>query len=271
MFAIPLALALLFGVPLQSAAPQRTELTPEQLEQVREKQESFRQAAIQINQLAGNIHSEADAREFVDTVAERLSGKDLTSWTARGIRHRVARAEYQAVSDPSRLIPERRIVELWNQYVRELDAPEETLITVAELHNLRDAMYTSARYLWKREDVPQSMWTAPEIYAVGTDGKVASGCRAIEALKIFHDMFNTFQLVQSARERVGKGILVSDEFKRREQDPKPRLKSVQSSHLGISSQANPLISAELRYVQAHGERDYQHLLERLFAELFPED
>jgi hypothetical protein len=270
MIAIPLAVVLLFAAPQQSVPQQQSELTPQQrLEEARKKYEPLRQAAIHVNELAENVHSEADARDFVDAVAERLTGNQHQSWTTRGIRHRVAHAEYKAVSDPAQLIPEQRIVSIWNEYVRELDAPEETLVTVAELHNLRDAMYTSSQLMWKREGFTQQFWTIPNVYAVDADGKIASGCRAVEALKIFHDMFYFFQTVQGARERVLKGVLVSDLTRQREQGgTRPQ---VVNSQLSASRKTNPVLAAENRYVQAHGERDYRRLLERLFAELFPAD
>jgi hypothetical protein len=271
MIAIPLAAALLFAAPQQSVPQQPSDLTQQQrLEQAREKYEPMRQAAIHLNELAGNIHSEADARAFVDSVAERLTGNQHQSWTTRGIRHRVAHAEYIAVSEPAQLIPEQRIVDIWNQYVRELDAPEATLVTVSELHNMRDAMYTGSRSLWRREGFTQQFWTIPNLYAVDADGKVASGCRAVEALKLFHDMFYFFQNVQRARERVAKGVLVSDLARQREQHGPPTPQVVKSQ-LSASRDTKPVLAAEIRYVQAHGERDYQRLLERLFAELLPTD
>jgi len=273
MNAIPFAVSLiLISIAAQQDVPQQQQPDPAQQQKIaeaREQYEAGRQAAIRVDKLAGNIHSEDDARVFVDAVAQRLTSDQLQMWTTLGIRHRVAHAEFEAVSNPSRLIPEQRIVDLWNQYVRELDAPEETLVTLAEVHNLRDAMSTSNRYIWNKDGFPQSLWTVPSIYALGADGKVANGCRAVEALKIFHDM-SRFQNLQAARERVQKGILASDLMKQRAQDPKPKPQSVQS-HLAISKSANPLLTAEYRYVQAHGERDYQRLLERLFAQLFPAD
>jgi hypothetical protein len=271
MIAIPLALALLFAAPQQSAPQQPSELTQQQrLEQAREKYEPTRQAAIHVNELAGSIRSEADARAFVDAVAERLTGNQHQSFTTRGIRHRVARAEYLAVSDPSQLIPEQRIVDIWNEYVRELDAPGETLVTAAELHNMRDAMYTGSQSMWKKEGFTQQFWTIPNVYAVDVDGRVANGCRAVEALKIFHDMFYFFQNVQAARERVQKGILVSDLARQRKQDATPRPQVVKAQ-LSASRDTKPVLAAEIRYVRAHGEGDYRHLLERLYAELFPSE
>ena len=290
MIVIPLVAVLLLGAPQQAdpsppgprqlqADPSQPQWTPEQREQIRQKQEQFRRQheparkrAIHINELAGNIHSEADARAYVDAVAEELTGHRHMSWTTRSIRHRVAHAEYQAVTNSSQQIPEERIVDVWNEYVREIDAPAETLLTVAELHNLRDAMYTSAsRLMWKPE-FGQSIWTMPNIYALGADGKVASGCRALEALKIIHDMHDIFPVVLSARARVRKGVLVSDLIKNREEHLTPVGKSVLTvGGLHATIGFNSVEPFAYRYQQDHGEHAYQQLLRRLFAELFPAD
>lgn len=164
MIVIPLLVALFLGPPPQSDPTQQPyKLTPEQMEQARQKYEPTRLSVVHVNDLAGNIHSEADARVLVDAVAERLTGNQHQSWTTRSIRHRVAHAEFEAVSDPLRLIPEQRVVDVWNEYVRELDAPAEALITVAELHNLRDAMYTSSQAMWKRDGLSQTFWTVPDV------------------------------------------------------------------------------------------------------------
>ena len=242
--------------------------TPEELELARQKYEPIRQAAIHLNDLAGNIHSEADARAFVDAVGERLAGQDLPNWTTNDIRRRVAHSEYEAVADSSRLIPEQNIVNVWNEYVRELDAPEEALVTVAEFHNLRDATLTSSKFLWNKHEGMQSFWTIPNLYAVDADGKVATGCRAVEALKILHDMFYLFQNVHSARERVQKGVLASDLARPREKDGSAR-PPVTRAQLMVLPQQNLVQPAANRYLQAHGERDYVRLLERIFEELFP--
>jgi hypothetical protein len=266
MIAIPLVMLFLFGAPQESTKPPH--LTSQQIQaQGNERYEAYRQAAIRINELAGSIHSEADARAFVDAVAEREAGDQLLWWATTNIRHHVAQAEYDAVSDPSKLIPEQRIVNVWNEYVRELNAPEETLVTVAEVHNLRDASYTSSHHMWRNEKFPQSLWIMPNIYAVGKDGKVANGCRAVEALRIVYDMSRFFQNLQAARERIRKGVLVSDLF-RQEQEWSPRAPTAKS-HLASATNTSPVRLAEYRYAQAHSDGDYQHLLQRLYAELFP--
>jgi len=274
MILIVFAATFLLGAPQQpDPSPQsdpvrHSQATPEQLEQARERYEPIRQAAIQANELAGNIHSESDARAFVDAVAERLIGQEHPSWTTLSIRHRVAHAEYEAVTDTSRLIPEQTIVNVWNEYVRELDAPDEALVTVAEVHNMRDAMYSISKSMWKRESFPKSLWTIPNVYALDPEGKVAGGCRAVEALKILNDMFFRFQNVRSARARVQKGLLVSDSARQRERDGSAR-PPVTRAQLMVNANQNPVPPAATRYLQAHGESDYVRLLERLFEELFP--
>jgi hypothetical protein len=261
---IPLALLLLFVAPQQ---PLHQQPEPELQRRAAEVREDTRQAAIHINDLADNIHSEADAQAFVDAVAERFTSDQFQSWMTRAIRQRVAHAEYQAVSNPAQSIPEQHVVDVWNTYVRELDASEETLATVAEIHNLRDGMYTATQSVWKKGG--QQLWTIPGIYAVGADGKVAGGCRAVEALKIFHDLSFSFQNLQGARERVQKGILASDSIRQRDKNSAPRPQQVRGE-LRATRDANPVRLAEIRYVQAHGELDYQRLLSRLFEALFPE-
>jgi hypothetical protein len=271
MFAISLALLFLIGSPQESLPQQSDSALSQRLAEAQQLREATRQAAIHINDLAGRIHSEADAQAFVDAVAERFTSDLLQSWMTRSIRHRVARAEYEAVSNPANLISEQRVVNIWNEYVRELDAPEETLVTAAELHNLRDASFTMNKRMWKKDQFPQSLWTMPDVYAVDAEGKVARGCRALEALKILHDMSFSFQSVLGARNRVQKGILVSDMVRQSRQDAAPRPQPAQMhGELKATRNENPVRLAEYHYVQAHGERDYQRLLQRLFAELLPE-
>jgi hypothetical protein len=270
MNGIPLALLLLLATP-QVPDKAADVASQQSQESGRARYEAYRQASIHANELAGNIHSEADARAFVDAVAEQLTGHRYLFWTALGIRHRIARAEYATVSDPSRLIPEKLIVDVWNEYAREIDAPEESLVTVAELHNLRDGMYYSNRVLWKKQH--ESFWTMPDVHAVDEDGKVANGCRAVETLKIIYNLHEFYQNLLSARERVQKGVLVSDlaAQRQREQSAASQPKPVARAQLRAVANQNPVRLAANRYQQEHGEDAYQQLLKRLFNELFPKE
>lgn len=79
--------------------------------------EHHRQTAIEINDLAGRIHLEADANALVDKIAAPLADTLPPARVTRGILKRVAHAEYEAASKPLRLIPEQRSVDVWTEYV----------------------------------------------------------------------------------------------------------------------------------------------------------
>ena len=182
----------------------------------------------------------------------------------RGINQRVAKAEYQSARGPANRIPEQRIVDVWNQYVREIGAPEETFVTAAEIHNMRDAERTVALLLWARDN--QTIVDDADIYAVGTDGEVADDCRAIEAIRVIHDL-DRFQNLRSARDRVRRGVLVSEQVKNRVAGSTQQREA--SVLLAAHADDNPVRSAERRYLQEHGSLAYDQLLNRLFDELFP--
>jgi hypothetical protein len=267
MYVLSFVLVFAFVFPQQN--------NPTSDEQMRIRQEAnraseeARQQAIQLNELAGHIGSEAEARTIVDAVAKMFEKELPPAWAKRSVRQRIARAEYESAAGSSRLITEQRIANVWNEYVREIDAPEEALITTAEIHNIRDARYVGGQLLWER-DVNRSIWTIPNVVAIGPDGKVAYGCRALEAVRLIYELDNMFDNVRNARERVQKGIVVSDELKKRLENPQARENVKQSASLQVGIDTNPLRPAEQRYVREHGFIAFNRLLERLYNQLFPE-
>jgi len=277
-----LAVLLALAIPQQTGVPpsptavasqtadtskaQRPHLDKDKFfQQAMKRREIMRQAAVRLNDLATSIHSEQDARVFIDAVADALWGKHLFGWTTRRIRYRVAHAEFGAVSDAARAIPEQRIVDVWNEYVREIDAPEEELVTVAEIHNMRDGMYVFDQHSWEQKI--QSIWTVPSIHALDADGKLADGCRAIEALKIIHSLYFEPESLPFARERVQQEYLPSQSVGL--ERTKAPMKS--GGVLVGRSYSNPIQTADRRYLQNHGDLDYDRMLMRLFDELFPKE
>jgi hypothetical protein len=106
----------------------------------------------------------------------------------------------------------------------------------------------------------------PNIYAGGGDGKVADACRAIEAIRVISDLYRFPQNLRSARDRVKRGVLVSEQVKNRPADASPQRKG---GVLLAAHEENPIRSAERRYLQEHGSLAYDQLLKRLFDKLFP--
>jgi len=264
MFLYWLMFALVFGYP-QQESPKPEELTAARRE-AGHRYERFRQESIRVNELAAHISSEADARAYVDGVADMFADSLPPSWATRGIRERIAHAEYEAVSDPLRQIPERRIADVWNKYVREIGASEEALVTAAEIHTMRDATFAVAEVMWSR-GTNQTAWTMPNIFAVGADGRVAQGCRAVEALRVIHDLDQLFDNLRGARERLRQGTVASDAIKKSLENTNANQKT--TARLTARVDTNPLRSAEYRYVHEHGADHLNQVLEMLFEELFP--
>jgi hypothetical protein len=229
--------------------------------------EQHKQAAIRINELAGRIHSEADASIFVSEIAGLFARELPPAWASGSIRQRVAQAEYESVRNPVTLIPEQRIVDVWNQYAKEIGAPDEAIVSVVEIHNMRDGSYTVAQLMWERGQ--QTIWTMPNVYALGPDGKVADGCRALEALRVIHDLDGLFQNLRGARDRIQRGIVPSEEIKKRVGESTPKPHSI--VRLEAHADTNPIRPAEQRYMQEHGSVAYDQLLARLFDGLFPRE
>ncbi len=264
MFLYWLVFTLVFGYPQQESSK-----TEEQVAAQRQASllfERHRQAAIRMNELAAHINTEADARAFVDEVADMFADSLPPAWVTRGIRERIAHAEYEAVSDPLRQIPEQRIADVWNKYVREIDAPEEAIVTAAEIHSMRDATLATAQVMWSR-GTNQTAWAMPNIFAVGVDGKVAEGSRAIEAIRVLYDLDNLFDNLRSARERLRKGIVASDAIKKSLENAKSNQKT--TARLVARTDNNPLWPAENKYAREHGAVHFGQLVEMLFEELFP--
>jgi hypothetical protein len=287
MIAIPLLALMLIGAPQESATattsappvaatPQRLQLAPEQQKQIKQKMEQFkasrepeRKEAIRINDLAAAIKSEADARKLVDAVAEQLTHHRHLLWAAQSYRHRVAHAEFKAVSDPTQLIPEQRIVDVWNEYAREIDAPEEALLTPTELHKFRVTDIHFSQHNWQ-VDMTRSIWSMPNIYATDGAGGPADGCRALEALKLIHNLHEQFFRMHFDRQNVGNDFNSADGLRTRPGTTIVLGQLVASSNLKSQPYRNPIPAAAARYQQEHGSHEYDQLVKRLFDELFPQ-
>jgi hypothetical protein len=219
----------------------------------------YKQAVIHANDLAGRIHFAADAINYVSAISFLFPRELDPAWANAGIRSQLASAEYESASNVAKLIPEQRLADVWNQYVCEIGAPNGAIVTPAEIHNIRDLNLTGAQSTWTADRATR--WTLPNMYATGSDGRVAAGCRAVEALRVIYDLNSFFPLI-SARERISKGIVPSEEARKPKSDGTGRI----VIHGGP---VNPMDSARQGYIRKHGWQAYDQLLTRLFNELFP--
>lgn len=114
-----------------------------------------------------NIHSPADAETYINAI---LAKHHIDAATVSGLaplEHRLAAAEYASLTDPSKRIPEARIVDAFNQLMDDWGAEPWTRIAVADFHRFHRI---KAGIL-----IPYSV-------SRNSDGTVADSCRPIEAL-----------------------------------------------------------------------------------------
>jgi hypothetical protein len=209
--------------------------------------------AEQLNVFASTIQTPADARRLVDFLAGLFSDALPPAWTVGAILGQIAQAEFAAVSDAQRLIPEGRLAEAWNAYVVTVHAPDECLVTSTEVYNLRDSFLALGRLSWDRGS--RNIWAVPSIYATQPDGRLASGCRAVESIRIVWDLANMPDNLKAARERVIKGVLVSDQL--RAQQTKPTA-SGGSAHVEARVFNNPVEVAARQYIKDNGVAAYSN-------------
>lgn len=226
--------------------------------------EMHRQQAIRMNEIAGHITSPQDARRLVDTIARMFADVLPPGWVTRGIRKQIAQVEYESATNPAKLIPEQQVADAWNRFIAEIGAPDESRVSAEEIHYLRDGTYTTARLVWPRNEV-QTIWAMPAIYAAEPDGRVADGCRAIEAIRILDDLAYQPENLQWARERARKGILFSEVIRQEQKQP-PRAGRSYGRVVIQTAPPNPVMIAGTRYVQERGEPAMARAVEQLLSD-----
>jgi hypothetical protein len=264
-----LPICFLSAQPPDMQAPQPPNLkgfrqpSAEELRKAAELRKRMRIQAIAINDLAGHIETRDDARKLVDLVGGYFSRGLSRGWRTRWLRKRAARAEYESAAEGA-LIPDQRVADAWNSYLEKIGAPREYYVNAEEIHTLRDMKYVSSQVLWARGS--QSVWTISKIYAVGPDGKVAKGCRAVEAVNLLWQLGNQPEILEGVRELNRKGERWSDMVKNPSKPPKPG--TVKSYLRAAVRPPNPLQQAANRYMDEHGARALNRAIESLLSELF---
>jgi hypothetical protein len=236
------------------------------MRQISEPWRRMRARANEINDLASHIQSKNDAHKLIDLVAAEFSKELPPKWATRSIRNRIARAEYESAFDPGSLIPEQHVADAWNDYLQKIGAPQESYVTAAEIHTLRDTYYITSQLSWARGN--QNIWTVPNIYAIGQDGKVANGCRAIEVLNILWQLANQPEALEDTRELIKKGGLWSDMFKNPSKPPIPGAEKGSATFRVAQRPPNLVEQAALHYAHDNGFRALNRAIQGLLQDLF---
>ena len=220
-----------------------------------------RDHAIVIDYVASRIQSPDEARKLVDLVAAEFSDEMPKRWASRSIRERVALAEYKSATDPGSLIPEQRIADVWNDFVTKIGAPKETMLNAAEIHYARDAQYVSAQLSWT--NYGKNIWSVPGVFALGPDGKIAKGARALEAIRLLWNLSNNDDFA-GTHKQVEKGVLLSDLYPHPDRLIPP---SQRSGTMMAGIVSFPVQGAAMQYMRNHGVRAFDRQIESMLKEL----
>jgi hypothetical protein len=136
------------------------------------------------------------------------------------------------------------------------------MLTAADVHYLRDAQYVSARIFWSRDE--QNIWTIPGIFAVGPDGKVAQGSRALEAIRLLWLLGNNEDDFPNIHLATQKGVLLSDLLQQQAKPGAPAQRGYVTFRTNVSY---PIQQAAFRYQRDHGARALNRAVEDLLKNL----
>jgi hypothetical protein len=118
-----------------------------------------------IDELGAHVQTEGDAKAYVEALVKRWGTEEAPHLPE--FEERLARAEYLAVHNPEKLIPESQVAQVFNRLMDEWQMPEWTRISAPELHEFR---------------LPYAMSTYPKSVARLPDQSIAPSCRPTEAL-----------------------------------------------------------------------------------------
>lgn len=147
---------------------------------------NLRDQTLRLNDLATSIHTVDDAHRFIDAIADLFQDNLPPAWTTASHRDRFADAEYLTVTNPQKRIAERHIAEAWNTYIGAINGSEDSKVSAAEIHSIRNSQFTIGRQMWGRGY--RNFWLLPSIFATQPDGTLAPSCRLIESFRILYDL-----------------------------------------------------------------------------------
>src|SRR3989454_107556 len=202
---------------------------------------------------SGHIRTEADARAYVKALVERWDPNERSPHLTE-FEERLAQAEYLAVRDSKKLIPESQVAKTFNRLMDEWEMPSWTRVSVPELHAFR-IQYASLIY--------------PRSVAQLADGFIAPGCRPTEALLLLHLLNSNGGLPPQIRDQVRETRFPWSLLKRAR--PTSELPVESGLHpeplTPESRQRHKYITCRRAYFASHAEITFEAEVSEIFSQL----
>src|ERR1700756_1354154 len=142
-----------------------------------------------VDELGAHVQTEGDAKAYVEALVKRWGPQEAGPHLPE-FEGRLARAEYLAVRNPDKLIPESQVATTFNRLMDEWRMPEWTSISAPKLHEFR---------------LPYATIIYPNSVARLPDQSIAPGCRPAEALFLLYLLNSKGGIPPELREQVASG------------------------------------------------------------------
>ena len=209
---------------------------------------------------ADRIRSEPDARAYVEALVKVWGphGNELPGLPQ--FEDRLARAEYAAVRDPQKRIPEFLVAKTFNELVNLWGALKSSRVTVEELHAFR---------------IIASSFHYSRSVARLADGSVGPDCRPTEALVLLNLLDSGGGIQPWLRERVRNRhwpwkFLMRYEWRRPRKPTKPGLRPLNGSDPAFEQGLQQRVKFDLArrwYLTNHPAFSFVSLVSDLFGQL----
>ncbi len=202
-----------------------------------------------------HIRTEADARAYIEALVKRWGPGETKYPDLTEFKERLAQAEYAAVRDPERWIPESQVAKTFNRLMDEWGMPAWTRVSVPELHAFRTS-YALTVY-------PRSVARLP-------DESIAPSCRPTEALFLLHMLDSREGIPPEIKEEVRESRFPWSILKRlRWSRPaeRPVEYGLHPAHTPESLQRNEYIDLRRKYIASHPAINFESEVSDIFSQL----
>src|ERR1700691_5926760 len=203
-----------------------------------------------INELGAQKHirSEQDAQLLVGAILAKLQVDEAKFSELNNFATSLAKAEYAAVRDPERRIPEGSVVKAFNLLMGQMSMPEFTHVSADELHAFR---------------VAKCLTLYPNWVARQPDGNLPATVRPVEAAYLIYLLYINGGVSQNVRQAISERGLPRPDPSAAVPSVSFQLHAMQPSH-EESQRRSEYWKSRSRYLATHTGSDGVSILRDLF-------
>jgi hypothetical protein len=203
-----------------------------------------------INELGAEqrITSEQDAQLLVGAILAKLQVDETKFSELNGVATRLAEAEYAAVRDPERRIPEGSVMKAFNLLMDRMSMPEFTHVSADELHAFR---------------VTKCLILYPNWVVRQPDGNLPATVRPVEAAYLLYLLYINGGVSQKVRQAVSERGLPRPDPSSVVPPVTSQLLAMQPSHEEFQRRLECWKSRS-RYLATHTSSDVVRILQDVF-------